>query len=102
MVRPSNLGGLFDVRYIRQLLCNLSQIFQGKFRVSNLPATEADSDTNLHPMLKPPAGISYFKALMVVGCLWAQLNLFDLNFGLRFPCFPFLLFLSHKGTYQSS
>ena len=91
-----HIGGLFNFCYVAQLFRDFSQIFQCQFRVGNFPTSKADGNPYLHATFQPTARVAHFKALVMITGFWAQTNLLDLDLGLRFSGFAFLLFLLVK------
>jgi hypothetical protein len=93
---PFHVGGLFDVGYILQFFCDLAQVFKGELGVGNLTTSEAHSHADFDVGFEPTAGILDLKTTVMVTSFWAQTDLFDLDLGLGFTRFAFLLFFLVK------
>ncbi len=82
---------MLDHAHIGQLVGHARQLPSGNIRVSDFASPEVNANFHLHPQLQPPTRITHFKTAMVIVCLGAQPDLFDLDDLLCF--FGFSLFL---------
>ncbi len=57
----------------------------------DLATSKTDPNFNLLAFVEPAPSITDFEATVVLRCFRSQSDLFDLNLGLRFPGFAFLL-----------
>jgi hypothetical protein len=84
-------GALLNDRNIFQVFGNRVQQLLRNLRVVNLPTTKADANPHLHAITDPLACGLNFEHPMVIGCLRAQANLFDLNLLLCLASFTLFL-----------
>ena len=72
-------------------LGDLFQVFQRDLGIIHFATAEPDGHANLMPLQKPAAGVFHFEAAMGLIGLWAKADFLDLDLGLRFLGFFFLL-----------
>ena len=84
---------MLDGADIGEFLGDLPEVFQRDLGILDFTPTKADPDTDLLAFVQPAARISNFKRTVVLGCLWAKADFFDLDFRLCFPRFAIFLCL---------